>query len=153
MNNVEPRLGFGSRLRSRGIVGADLLLVLATALAVLAADDKAPVRPASEARDHLDEKGTYELVVRLTKDQASREVYYLDSEEDFHDEKNLAIVISYEDAKKFKKTGVDDPSLFYKGKTIRVSGKVIKESGQVRIRVTEPAQIEIVPAAAKPAAP
>jgi|GEM_PF-978454 len=145
--------GVQTGFRSRGTVGCEVVLALATAIAVFAADDKATVRPAAEARDHIDEKGTYELVVRYTKDVDTHEVYFLDSEEDYHDEKNLALVISYEDAKKFKKLGVNDPSTYYKGKTIRVTGKVIKESSQVRIHVNEPAQIEVVTSSKTPATP
>lgn len=133
-----------SRLKSRGFVLWELLIVVAAATAFVA-DDKVPVRPASEARDHIDKKGTYEMKVRLSKNAEPDKIYYLDSEADYHDEKNLAIVIAYADAEKFKKAGVDDPSAYYKGKTIRVSGMVIKESRQTRIHVTDPAQIEVVP--------
>ena len=107
-------------------------------------DEPAKVLPATEAKNHVDEKGTYKLVVRTTKNADKSLVYYLDSEENFRDEKNLAIVISYEDAEKFKKLGVEDPSTYYKGKTIRVTGKVIHESDQTRIHVTDPKQIEVV---------
>jgi hypothetical protein len=136
--------GQGPRKLSRGFALGELLFVLCAATALALVDDKIPVRPASEARDHIDQKGTYEFVVRTTKNADKRKVYYLDSEEDFRDEKNLALVIAYEDAEKFKKAGVDDPSVYYKGKTIRVTGNVIHESDQVRIHVTEPSQIELV---------
>ncbi|WP_422925081.1 hypothetical protein [Singulisphaera sp. PoT] len=144
--------GIASASRRRGAVGCEALLALVAAFILVSAtaDDKAVVRPAAEAKDHLDEEGTYELVVRTTKNAEPRKVYYLDSEEDFHDEKNLAIVITYADAEKFEKLGIKDPSTHYKGKTIRVKGKVINESSQTRIHVTEPSQIEVVEAA-KPA--
>ena len=60
-----------------------------------AADDKpAAVVPAAEARDHVDKSCTVEMTVRSSKNAAPRREYYLDSEEDFHDEKNFAVVIS-----------------------------------------------------------
>jgi hypothetical protein len=67
-----------------------------------------------------------------------------DSEEDFHDEKNLAVVISYDHADKFREAGIADPAEYYKGKTIQVTGKVIEEDDQVRIRVEDPKQIKLV---------
>jgi hypothetical protein len=134
----------------RGVVAAELLLVLSVA-AALVAEGKKEVRPAAQAKDHIDQEGTYLMVVRTTKDFEPRKVYYLDSEEDYHDEKNLAVVISYEDAEKFKKAGVDDPSTFYKGKTVRVTGKVIREAMQTRIHVKEPSQVEVVEDAKKDA--
>jgi hypothetical protein len=70
--------------------------------------------------------------------------FFLDSEEDFHDGKNLAVVISYDHADKFRDAGIADPAEYYKGKTIQVTGKVIEEDDQVRIRVEDPKQIKLV---------
>ena len=55
--------------------------------------------------------------------QSWRETYFLDSEEDIRDEKNLAVVISYDHADKFREAGTDDPAECYRGKTIHVTGK------------------------------
>jgi len=108
-------------------------------------DEKAPaVVKAADARNHVDERCTVELTVRSSKNAAPRREYYLDSEEDFHDEKNFAVVISYDHADLFKKAGIDDPAEHYKGKSLRVTGKVIRENDQVRIRVEDPKQIKIV---------
>ena len=84
------------------------------------------------------------MTVKSSKNAAPRKTYFLDSEEDFHDEKNLAIVISYDHADKFREAGIDDPSEYYKGKTIQVTGKVIDEDDQVRIRVEDPKQIKLL---------
>jgi hypothetical protein len=114
----------------------------------LCADDqaKAPEKiiPATQVKDHVGEECTAEMTVRASKDAAERRVYFLDSEEDFHDEKNLSVVISYDHADKFREAGIDDPAAHYKDKTIRVTGKVIREDDQVRIRVEDPKQIKIV---------
>jgi hypothetical protein len=107
-------------------------------------DGKTRVIAAPEARNHIDEHCTVEMTVRASKDAATRKEYYLDSEEDYHDEKNFAVVISYDHADLFKKAGIDDPAEYYMGKKLRVTGKVIKESDQTRIRVEKPDQIKIV---------
>jgi hypothetical protein len=99
---------------------------------------------APDAKNHIDERCTVEMTVRSSKDAAPRREYYLDSEEDFHDEKNFAAVISYDHAELFQKAGVDNPADYYKGKKLRVTGKVIHENDQTRMRVEKPEQIKVV---------
>ncbi len=122
-----------------------------TFLAVLlstgaSADDAKPpkVVKAPDAQKHIDERCTVEMTVQSSKNAAPRRVYYLNSEEDFRDEKNFAVVISYDHADLFKQAGIDDPAEHYKGKKLRVTGKVIREDDEVRIRVEDPKQIKIV---------
>jgi hypothetical protein len=107
-------------------------------------DEKTNVVAAPDAKNHVDERCTVEMTVRSSKDAAPRREYYLDSEEDFHDDKNFAVVISYDHADLFKKAGIDNPSEHYMGKKLRVTGKIIHENDQVRIRVEDPQQIKIV---------
>ncbi|HZW34019.1 MAG TPA: hypothetical protein VFF52_25065 [Isosphaeraceae bacterium] len=123
-----------------------LLMPLLVLVAGAAADDEKPTKVvmAPEARNHIDERCTVEMTVRASKNAAPRREYYLDSEEDFHDEKNFAVVISYDHAGLFQQAGIDDPAEHYKGKKLRVTGKVIREHDQVRIRVEDPKQIQIV---------
>jgi DNA/RNA endonuclease YhcR with UshA esterase domain len=102
------------------------------------------VVPAAEARGKIGQECTVEMVVKASKNAAPRRTYFLDSEEDFRDDKNFAVVISYDDAAKFHAVGIEDPAEHYKGKTIRVTGKVIHEDEQVRIRVEDPKQIKLV---------
>jgi hypothetical protein len=116
----------------------------APALAAGVDGEDAKTIVASEARNHIDKTCTAEMTVRSSKNAGPRREYYLDSEDDFRDEKNLAVVISYDHADLFKQAGIDDPAEHYKGKTIRVTGKVIHENDQVRIRVEDPKQIKIV---------
>jgi hypothetical protein len=114
---------------------------------LFAADDPKPaekVIPAAQAREHIGKECTAVMTVKSSKNAAPRKTYFLDSEEDFHDEKNLAIVISYDHADKFREAGIVDPAEYYKGKTIQVTGKVIDEDDQVRIRVEDPKQIKLV---------
>jgi hypothetical protein len=132
----------------RGRPGRALSVAIAAAVlfaGAAAGDDKpAKVVPAAEAREHIDKMCTVEMTVRSSKNAAPRREYYLDSEEDFHDEKNFAVVISYDHADLFKKEGIDNPAEHYMGKTLRVTGKIIHENDQIRIRVEDPKQIKIV---------
>jgi hypothetical protein len=106
--------------------------------------DEKKVVAADDARHHVDETCTVEMNVRASKNAGPRREYYLDSEEDFRDEKNFAVVISYDHIERFQKADIDDPAEHYKGKRLRVTGKVIRENDQVRIRVDDPKQIKLV---------
>jgi hypothetical protein len=111
----------------------------------LADDEKTPgLVSAPDAKNHVGQQCTVEMTVRSSKNAAPRREYYLDSEEDFHDENNFAVVISYDHADSFQQAGIADPSEHYKGKKIRVTGKVIRENDQVRIRVEAPDRIKVV---------
>ena len=127
---------------SVGLAVAVLCLEFAT---VSRGDDKEPkVIPAAKAKDHIGERCTIEMTVKASKNAVHRRTYYLDSEANFRDPKNFAVVISYDDAEKFKPAGIDDLAEHYRGKPIRVTGKVIVEDEQTRIHVTEPEQIKLV---------
>ena len=91
----------------------------------------------------MDETCTVEMTVRLSKDVPDK-VCYLDSEDDYKDPRNFAVLIAAKDRASFQKAGVDKPAEFYKGKVLRVTGKVIFESKQVRMHVEDPKQIEVV---------
>lgn len=125
------------------------VLVVGRMGALGAGQDPAPgdapvVIASAEAHEHVGEECTVEMTVRASKNAEKRRTYYLDSEEDFRDAKNLAVLIDYEHAGAFKEAGIADPAAHYRGKVIRVRGKIIAESDQVRIRVTDPKQIELV---------
>lgn len=123
-----------------------LFSVAAVSTALAQADEPGAKKAiaAADARRHIDETCTIEMTVRASKNAGPHREYYLDSEEDFRDEKNFAVVISYDHAELFQKAGVDDPAEHYKGKSLRVTGKVIRENDQVRIRVDDPKQIKLV---------
>jgi hypothetical protein len=88
---------------------------------------------------------TVQMLVKATKNRLEkRGEIYLDSEENFRDEKNLGIVITKNGAAKFKKAGVDDPAAHFKDKTIRVTGTFIIKDKRPRIEVDDPEQIQIV---------
>jgi hypothetical protein len=126
-----------------------LLPLMPTVLVAMApADDEkaTEVVSARDAKNHVGKRCTVEMTVRSSKNAAPRREYYLDSEEDFHDENNFAVVISYDHAGAFEQAGVADPAEHYQGKKIRVTGKVIHELDQIRIRVEDPKQIKVVEA-------
>jgi acetyl esterase/lipase len=109
------------------------------------ADSKseAPI-PAAQAKDHIGERATVEMTVAASKNAEKRLEYYLDSEPNFSDEKNFCVVIGYDHAKPFADAGIANPAEHYKGKTLRVTGTIIRENEQTRIRVEDPGQIKIV---------
>jgi hypothetical protein len=125
---------------------APLALAAVVLIAGASPDDEKATKvvTAPDAKNHVDERCTVEMTVRSSKDATPRREYYLDSEEDFHDDKNFAVVISYDHADLFKKEGIDNPAEHYMGKTLRVTGKIIHENDQIRIRVEDPKQIKIV---------
>lgn len=108
------------------------------------AAQKAEIIPAEKARDHVDKTITTEFTVKSYKNAESSKRYYLDSEADYKAENNLAVIITYDSAAAFEKAGIKDIIAHYADKKVRVTGKVLHESDQTRIYVTEPKQIELV---------
>jgi pimeloyl-ACP methyl ester carboxylesterase len=85
------------------------------------------------------------MVVRAAKNRLEkRGEIYLDSETDFHDPKNLGIVITRAEAAKFHRAGIADPAIHFQGKTIRVKGTVLLKDKRPRMEVNAPEQIELV---------
>ena|SRR5215468_4237554 len=75
------------------------------------AQETKPLTPV-EAIKKVNEEVTVQMLVKATKNRLEkRGEIYLDSEEDFRDEKNLGIVITKGGAAKFKEAGVDDPAV------------------------------------------
>src|SRR5262245_18802637 len=119
--------------------------LLTTHLVVLAYDPaEKPLSP-TEARKRVGEKITLHMFVKASKNRLERhKEIYLDSELDYKDEKNMAVVINEEGADKFRKAGIAEPAGHFKGKTIRVSGTVTLDRDRPRIVVSDPAQIRVV---------
>jgi hypothetical protein len=107
------------------------------------ADDK-PLSPEG-ATKKINEKVTVEMVVKASKNRLEeRGEIYLDSEEDFHDAKNLGIVITKSGGAKFAEAGVKEPAAHFKRKTIRVVGTVIIKEKRPRIEVDDSKKITII---------
>jgi hypothetical protein len=121
------------------------LLLATTAFAQQAAR---PLTP-DEALKRVDQKVTVAMQVKSTGGNTAR---YLNSEADFRNERNFAIFIPNIALAAFKQAGVEDPGVYYKDKTIVVSGTVVLSQNRPQIRVENVNQIKVVPApAARPA--
>ena len=119
-------------------------LCLAVALTPLgvAVPDK-PLSPA-EARKKVGESATVEMTVRAAKDRLEkRGEIYLDSEEDFRDERNFAVVITKAGAAKLKEAGIADPAEHFRGKKIRATGTVKEVDKVPRIEVDDAKQVRV----------
>jgi hypothetical protein len=127
-----------------------LIFVLIGLIALDAtAQDTKPLTPV-EAIKKVNEVVTVQMLVKAAKNRLEkRGEIYLDSEENFKDEKNLGIVITKTGAAKFKEAGVDDPAIHFQDKTIRVKGTVILKEERPRIEINDPKQIQIVEAEKK----
>jgi DNA/RNA endonuclease YhcR with UshA esterase domain len=123
-----------------------ILALFVTGLVVVeaGAGDTKPLSP-GDAIKKVNEEVTVQMLVKASKNRLhKRGEIYLDSENDFRDDKNLAIVITKTGAAKFKEAGVEDPAVHFKGKTIRVHGTVVIKEKRPRIEVDDPKQIQIV---------
>jgi DNA/RNA endonuclease YhcR with UshA esterase domain len=122
---------------------AAVLLAFLPVARVAGLEEK-PLSPI-EARKRVNEKVIVQMLVKASKNRLEKhKEIYLDSETDYKDEKNLAIVINEEGAARFKKAGIDEPASHFKGKTIRVTGTVILSQDRPRIVVSDPMQIRVV---------
>ncbi len=118
-----------------------VIVALAFVAAPAAADAPAkPLTPA-EAAKKVDEKVVVEMEVKSTGGKNNR---YLDSEENYKDDHNFTVFIPKDALDKFKEAKIDDPAVYYKGKTVRVTGAVALHENKPQIEVEDPAQIEIV---------
>jgi DNA/RNA endonuclease YhcR with UshA esterase domain len=116
-----------------------LLLLSAAALA-----QPAPkvVTPAVAAKS-IDQKVILQMEVKSAGGNSNR---YLNSTSDYKDPNTFTIYIPEAVVPKFKQTPVGDPSVYYKGKTIQVTGTVTLYKEKPQITIDDPAQIKVVPA-------
>jgi hypothetical protein len=98
-----------------------------------------------EARKKVGTQITVEMTVQATKDRLQkRGEIYLDSEPDYRDEKNFAVVITRAGAKSLKEAGVDNPAEHFKQKKIRATGTVKEVDDIPRIEIDDTKQIVLV---------
>jgi hypothetical protein len=100
--------------------------------------------PPEEAVNRISEQVTVEMLVRAAMNCQRCSLMFLDSEEDHHDPKNFAVAVTDKGKARFREAKIDDPAGHFKGRTIRVTGKVILKDSQPQIEVDEPTQIEPV---------
>jgi DNA/RNA endonuclease YhcR with UshA esterase domain len=121
------------------------LLALACSVVLLprliAADEGKPIGPA-EAAGKVNEQVTVEMEVKAATTRGS--VCFLNSEEDFKSPKNFTLFIDKDALAKFKEAKIDDPSVHFKGKLVRVQGKVVLYQNRPEIKLGGPDDIKIV---------
>jgi hypothetical protein len=123
-------------------LAAGILVALCVGL-VWGADDKHLT--AVEARKKVGEKITVEMTVQAAKDRLEkRGEIYLDSETDFRDEKNFAVVITKAGAASLKAAGIDNPAEHFKDKKIRATGTVKEVDKVPSIEIDDAKQIRLV---------
>jgi len=107
-----------------------------------AAEEK-PLIPA-EARKQVGKEITVKMDVKTAKDRLEkRGEIYLDSEEDFKDEKNFAVVITKKGASSLKAAGVADPADHFRSKTITAKGTVREVDSVPRLEIDDAKQIAV----------
>ncbi len=100
--------------------------------------------PATQAKDLIGTQATFAMKVASGKKIEAAQAYFLDSESDFRSDTNLAIVIKFVDEPAFVKAGIDSILGRYEGKSIEVTGEVVRERLFTRIYVTTPEQIKVI---------
>lgn len=119
------------------------VLVVAILVGLCPAEEK-PLSPV-EARKKVGERITVEMTVQSAKDRLEkRGEVYLDSEQDFRDAKNFAVVINRAGAESLKKAGIASPAEHFKNKKIWASGTVKEVDKVPRIEVDDAKQMKIV---------
>ena len=99
----------------------------------------------TEARKKVGKKVTVEMTVQAAKDRLEkRGEVYLDSETDFKDEKNFAVVITKDGAASLKAAGIDNPAKHFKDRKIRATGTVKEVDKVPRIEIADARQIRLV---------
>ncbi len=120
------------------------ILVVVLGASLLAAAEGKPLTPV-EARKTVGEKIAVEMTIRAAKDRlAKRGEIYLDSETDFGNEKNFAIVITKAGATSLKAAGIGSPAEHFKGKKVWAIGTVKEMDKVPRIEIDDARQIRLV---------
>ena len=96
-----------------------------------------------EAAGRIGEHVMVEMLVKAAKNCGHCAQVFLDSEDDHHDPKNLALAVTEIGKTKFKDMRIDDPAGHFKGRVIRVTGVVWLKENRPQIEVDDPRQIEM----------
>jgi len=120
---------------------AALQAVLVCCFGLSAAADPEAVTPA-EAAKKVNEQVTLQMEVKSAALRSG--VCFLNSEEDFKDDKNFTVFIDKDALAKFKEAKIDDLAAHFKGKTIKVTGKVTLYQERPEIKVSGPDDVKVV---------
>lgn len=108
----------------------------------LGADETVKTIGPDEAAGRVDQLVTLKMQVKSAA--LRNELCFLNSEENYRDDKNFTVFIGREAMAKFKEAKIPDPAARYKGKTIVVRGKVTLHREKPQIAVTGPDQIKVL---------
>lgn len=117
--------------------------LLAAGLVIADESGDKPLTPAEAARA-VNKRITVQMEVQSTGTSKNKSVIFLNSEPDFRNHANFTIVINSEVARSFKDKKIDDPAAHFKGKTVRVTGKVMLYKDRPQIVLDDPEQIRVV---------
>jgi DNA/RNA endonuclease YhcR with UshA esterase domain len=95
------------------------------------------------ASEHIDEEVTIKMVAESTRFIKDKDLCFLNSKKRHQDEDNFSVVIKAEGLRALAEKEIDDPAEHFKGKTIVVTGKVIKFKGKPQLEIKEADQIKI----------
>jgi hypothetical protein len=125
---------------------ATLVVVHATFRSDAAGAEETKVLTPQQAIDQIGQPQVLvQMQVKQSKDRLEkRGIIFLDSEDDFENEKNLGVAISAAAVAQFKQQGIADPAAHFLGKTIRVRGCVMRPENRLYLPVHDPDQIVIV---------
>jgi DNA/RNA endonuclease YhcR with UshA esterase domain len=124
-------------MRTCSIAAACLSILLSRAIV---ADEVKPIGPA-EAAKKVNEQVTVEMEVKSATLRGT--LCFLNSEKSFRDPGNLTLFIDKDALAKFKDAKIDDPAAHYKGKVVRVEGKVVLYQNRPEIKLSGPDAIKI----------
>lgn len=118
------------------------VMLLITTSALAAEKSVTPV----QARTMVGQTITVTMTVKAAKDRLEkRGEIYLDSEEDFRDDKNFAVVITRAGAASLSAAGITNPADHFLGKSITASGTVREVDGVPRITIDDAQKIAAKP--------
>lgn len=127
----------------RLVVCGLLLLALAP---VTTAEDKPPRPiPPAEAKNHVGQKVTVEMTVKAAKKSTKQMRVFLDSLENFQDPDNLGVAISeVAEMDLLRKHATADIVEFFRGKPIRVTGKIERRDDRTYLDIEDANQLELI---------
>jgi DNA/RNA endonuclease YhcR with UshA esterase domain len=120
-----------------------ILAVCLTLVAASQVNGQERIKP-EDAGKYQGQTVAVEMAVRSAGTTKNRSLFFLNSEKSRAHSQNLTIVIPEEVASSLVQKGVDSPENYYMGKTIKANGKVALFQGKLQIRVTDPADIDVL---------
>ncbi|QEL15447.1 alkaline phosphatase D family protein [Limnoglobus roseus] len=99
------------------------------------------INPAAALKGKVGDEVTVQFEVQAARVTADKKRLFLNSETDFRDEKNFTVVLN---AKARDGTYKDATGDTFKGKTVRVKGKLSAYQGKLQIEVDDEKQVEVV---------